>query len=429
MRGRTGWSAAKGAFALRRLREWSPGTLARNTVLGSGWQVFRLGVQLLYLVSVARILGAEGYGWFAGTVALATSLAPLAGWGFGFILVKQVSRQPNSFPVYWARVIAAVILPAPLLVAVTLVLAMVLLPESNDWAIVLLIVCSELVLVPLIWACANVYQAHEKLGRSAFVHVLLNLCRLAAVTVLVVGSAQVSVGMFVWTYFAATLLSAVLVVTSTVKEYGRPNWNLNGMQEELREGLAFSASLVAGSAHAEIDKTLLLRLAGAANAGVYSAGIRVAAAAALPLVSYVLAAVPRLFREGARGVGPSAMLAWKLLPPILAYGVLVGGGLFACAPFLPVLLGDDFTRSVAIIRYLAALPLLIGVSLLFLSVLSCSGRQPIRLAIECLSLGLNVALNLTLIPTLGSVGAVLSVLASQAALTLVVLFVIIWAPR
>lgn len=412
----------------RRLKGWTPGTLARNTFFASGWQVVRIGLQVCYLVIAARMLGADGYGWFAGTLALAASFSPLVGLGFGLILVKQVARQPALFSIYWARNIAAVLLSAPVLMAVVIVLAFFLLPEPKRWQVIGLLLFSELLFAPLIVACANVYQAHEKLGRSTFVHVMLNLFRLIATIVLIFVFENVDVELFGWGYFIATLVAAVVALWLAIKRYGRPTWQLKGMLGELKEGMGFSASLVVGSTQAEFDKTLLLRLSGAENAGVYSVASRVISATTIPLVTFVLAAVPRLFREGERGLHAGAQLAKRLLPPVMVYGVIAGLVVYAGAPLIPLIIGKDFSASVDIIRLLAPLPVLSGVSLMLLGVLSCSGAQANRIVIEGVLLGLNVGLNFILIPLLGAKGAVLSLLCSQTILVVILIAMLMYTP-
>jgi O-antigen/teichoic acid export membrane protein len=404
-----------------KLRGWKPGTLARNTFFASGWQVVRIGLQVGYLILAARMLGADGYGWFAGTLAMAASLSPLVGIGFGLILVKQVARQPESLNVYWARNIAAVLISSPILMFVVTVLAVFLLPEPKEWKIVGLLLLSELLFAPLLVVCTNVYQAHEKLGRSTFVHVILNLLRLLASIVLILVFEKIDVEIYGWGYFVATLGALLVVSVITIKEYGLPVWYLHGMLSEYKEGLGFSVSLVVGSTQAELDKTLVLRMANAESAGIYSVASRVISASIIPLVSFMLAAVPRLFREGEKGVHAGAQLVRKLLAPAIMYGVIAGFAIYVSAPLIPLVLGSEFSDSVDLIRLLAPMPFLSGLSVMLLSAYSCSGAQVERVTIELITLGLSIILNLVLIPTMGAKGAAVAALCTQAALTSVLL--------
>lgn len=396
---------------------WKPGALARNTALATAWQGVRLALQFAYLILVARVLGVEGYGVFAGSAALAASLSPLAGWGFGMILVQEVSRAPGRFPEFWAKALRAVAVGGPAMTGAMLALAPLLLPVDGRWTVIVLIAAAELLAMPLVAAGSLAFQAHERLGRTIFNHVQLNLVRLGAVALLA-AAGQGDLVAFAWAYFGATAVAALLSLLQVRRAYGRPDWTRGGLAGRRREGLGFSLSVVANSAHAELDKTLLLRLVSAAAAGSYSVANRVVSAATTPLVAYILAAVPRLFREGEQGTAAAAALARRLLPPILLYGLAAAAGLLVCAPLLPWVFGDGFGAAPALLPWLAPLPLLAGISQLGLNVLTASGRQRTRVSIEATALAANVALNVALIPRLGAEGAALSALGSQALLGL-----------
>lgn len=399
----------------RRCWRWKPGTLARNTVLATAWQAVRLVLQFAYLVLVARVLGVEGYGVFAGTVALAASLSPLVGLGFGVILVKEVSRSPQRFPEFWAKALRAVAVSGPVMVGVMLALAPLLLPVDGHWLVIVLIAAAELLAMPLVATGSQAFQAHERLGRTMFNHVQLNLVRFCAVALLAVIGQRGFVP-FAWAYFGATVAAALLSLGQVGRAFGRPDLTRGGLAGRLREGFGFSLSVVGNTAHGELDKTLLLRLGNAAAAGNYSLANRVVAAATTPLIVYVLAAVPRLFREGEQGTRAAAVLARRLLPPILVYGIAVAAGLVLCAPILPSIFGQGFVEVLALVPWLAPLPLLAGISQLGLNVLTASGRQRTRVGVEALALAVNVALNVALIPQFGALGTALAALASQALL-------------
>jgi O-antigen/teichoic acid export membrane protein len=391
----------------------------------------RLALQVVYLVLVARILGVDGYGMFAGILALAAGLAPFAGLGFGLVLVKQVSRRVSAFPCYWGRTLAAILFSALPLVVGVMILESLLLPDADgsEWLVVSLVACSELVLVPVVSAASSVYQSHERLGRSMVTFVVLNLCRLVAAACLYVIPQEPSLELFAWMYFASTAIAVVVLFAVVTVEFGPPAWNFRGMWSEVKEAVQYSMSGVAGSMHGEIDKTLLLRLDGSVSAGTYSVATRVISAASTPLSAFVLSAVPSLFRAGEYGMNSGANLASRLLGPVLIYGLLAAGGIAIVSPFLPILLGAEFSATVPTIRWLVLLPLLLGVSSLLLGVLTCSGAQQYRVRIETVALSVNIVLNLILIPHFGTMGAVTSILVSQATLVAMVVFVVLRLAR
>lgn len=412
--------------------DWLSGRLARNTLLATGWQGLRLALQFAYLIVIARLLGAAGYGTFSGIVALAATLSPLAGAGFGLILVKQVARHPQSFPRYWGRLLSAIVISAPLLILALVTIATIILPDTGETLTLVAVGLSELLLVPLVTACANAYQAHERLGASIFNFVLLNCGRLLAICTLALYEHQPDLNMFAVVYLVGTVLPAAASLAIATRAFGRPIVQRTGPTGELVEGLGFAASGVTGVAQAEIDKSLLLRLESAIATGTYSVATRIISAACTPLISYMLAAVPRLFRAGASGIAGSRRIAGILLVPVLIYGILAGSAIYLLAPWLPTVLGEGFADSISVIRMLAPLPCLIGISSLLLAVLSCSGAQPSRIAIELAALCLGIGLNIALIPLLGVSGTIYAALASQGALagmTMLFLFIPRFPPK
>lgn len=408
--------------------DWLSGRLARNTLLATGWQGLRLALQFAYLIVIARLLGAAGYGTFSGIVALAATLSPLAGAGFGLILVKQVSRHPESFPRYWGRLLSAIAISAPLLILVLVTIAMIILPDTGETLTLAAVGLSELLLVPLVAACANAYQAHERLGASIFNFVLLNCGRLLAICTLALYEHQPDLNMFAVAYLAGTLLPAVASLAIATRAFGRPIAELRSLAGELKEGLGFATSGVASVAQAEFDKSLLLRLDGPVATGTYSLATRIVSAATIPLISYVLATIPRLFRAGTIGIGGCRRTAGALLVPVLVYGALAGGAIYLSAPWLPFVIGEEFAGSIPIIRMLALLPGLFGISNLLLGVLSCSGAQRTRVTVELFTLCLGIGLNFTLIPVFGVLGTVYAALASQGALACIAML-LLFAPR
>lgn len=400
------------------------GRTARNTLLANLWQVFRIGLQFAYLILVARLLGVEGYGVFSGVVALSASLSPLVGIGFGTILIKEVSRSPDNFGAFWAKALRALTVSAPAMAGAVMLLSWLLFSRGKYDSLVLLVVAAEFFAMPLISLVSVAYQANERVGRTMFNHVQMNLIRLMAVLILSL-SGSVSLAAFAWMYLISTALAAALSYFQVCRDLGRPIWREAGIRGRLREGFGFSLSIVAACAGSEIDKALLLRMGSERETGNYSLASRVITAATMPLLGYLLAIVPKLFRRGEQGGAAAATLGHRLMLPVLAYGVLAGIATYFFAPFLLLVFGPGFSDALPLVRLLIPIPFLMGVSQIGLNVLSATDRQRQRVLIETVCVLGNVTLNLLLIPQIGARGAVFAMLASQSMLAfLPVLFVL-----
>ncbi len=407
----------------RKLGDISRSLLVRNTLYSTVWQFVRLAVQTFYLVLVVRFLGAQVYGDFAGMVALVTSIAPMAGAGLGVVLVKHVSRNPESLAVYWGRAFIVVAVTAPVLILFVLVISDVLFTGIYNRILLLIIACSEIFLVALINVCVSVFLGKESLGWSTFIHVILNMCRLVGFILLIITD-MLDIGAFAWNYFFSTLLAGVIIVSLTKSRCGKIRWRLRGVHKDITEGISYASVGFLGIAHAEIDKTLMLKLSNPSDTGVYSAAARIVSAGSLPLVAYILSTVPKLFRMGEHGYVYTVRASLKLLCPAVAYGIIAGLGLYFCAPLFPLILGQDFENSAKLIRWLSPLPLLYGSSNLMLTVLTCTNLQWVRFWVEGTGFGLNILLNISFIPIYGITGPVISLLVSQSVLNLALVLII-----
>jgi O-antigen/teichoic acid export membrane protein len=377
---------------------FSLGALARNTmwmILGQG---VRILVQFAYFVLIARILHREGYGAFSGAVALVAVLAPFAGWGSGNLLVKNVARDPSSFPRYWGRALAVHALSAGALTLLALLLGRLVLPASVPLTIVLWVAVADLFFTRVLDTCYLAFQSVQRLSRTAVLGVLFALARLASVLVLV--RVQDAPGLAAWAlfYLYATVAAAAVGAVWVSFELGMPRWDTRGWRGEFGEGFYFASSLSAQRIYMDSDKALLTRLGSLEAAGIYTAGARIVEVAFIPVYSLLAAAYARFFTSGQRGVHGTLALSKKLLPYALAYSAAAGAGLYLLAPLLPRLIGAEFAESVEAMRWLAVVPLLMTLHRFAAEALTGAGWQARRTHIEFGAAGLNVLLNIAVVP-------------------------------
>jgi O-antigen/teichoic acid export membrane protein len=190
------------------------------------------------------------------------------------------------------------------------------------------------------------------------------------------------------------------------------------MRGEWREGFYFAVSLSSQGAYNDIDKALLSRMVSDTVAGIYGAAYRLIDAAFIPVRALLYASYPRFFQEGGKGLASAGLFARRLLLPafIVIFGVAVALGVLA--PWIPEVLGEDFRVSSEVLLWL--LPILFFRVLHYLpaDALTGSGYQGLRTAVQLGVAGLNLALNLWLIPLWGWKGAVMASWISDGILAL-----------
>lgn len=392
------------------------GTLARNTLWMTFGQGLRIAIQFLYFVLIARLLNAEGYGAFAGVVALVSILVPFSGWGGGSLLVKNVAREPASFPVYWGRGLVMVAASAAVMMAVVLVVGRLILPASVPLTVILWVAISDLFFARLMDLGAQAFQAFQRLFQTALLGALLAASRLAAAWVLMKLTIHDALEAWGLLYLAGTALIGTASVLWVSWEHGRPRWHFSGWRSEFREGFYFAGSISAQRIYLDSDKALLTRLAALETAGIYSAAARVIDVVFVPVAAFLNAAYPRFFVQGSSGLRGSLALAKRLIAPAAIYAVAAGTGIYLLAPIIPWLLGSQYSETAVVVRWLAVLPFLMTLRYFAAHSLTGAGKQGLRTVCEGGIACFNVAANLVLIPRYGWEGSAIAILASECLL-------------
>jgi O-antigen/teichoic acid export membrane protein len=399
--------------------------LARNTswmFLGFG---LRVVIQAAYFVVIARSLGAEGYGAFVGVAALVAILAPFAGLGSGFLLIKNVARSAELFAKYWGNALAMTLVSGSVLVGAVLLVSTYVLPSSIAPLLVLSIAVSDLLFARVLDVSGQAFVAFQRLGWTAQLQVLLSVSRLGAALGLVALETSPTPVQWGSLYLLSTIVSASVGVWLVHRQLGTPKLDLARVASEIREGFYFSVSLSAQNVYNDVDKTMLARLSTLEAAGIYAAAYRIIDVSFTPVRSLLYASFTRFFQSGAAGIGGSLRFAKRLLPFAGAYGLFIGIALYLSAPLLPYLLGPGYQNAVEAIRWLAVLPFLKAIQYFVADTLTGAGFQGLRSGAQVLVALFNVLLNSLLIPLYSWRGAAWASIASDT-LLLLILCTVLW---
>jgi O-antigen/teichoic acid export membrane protein len=407
---------------IKRAKSWiarvKQSTLARNSVwmfLGSGTRII---VQAGYFVLIARALGPHEYGAFVGATALIAIVSPFSGAGAGNLLVKNVSRDKSLFSVYWGNALFMVAATGLLLLAIIVLIAHWVLPPAIPLGLIILICLSDLVGTRITDIAAQAFQAMERLGYTANFSLLPYLLRLISAAIVFSVWHRATAITWGWFYLTGTVVSCIIAVAITNRKLGAPSLRLSRIPPELKEGFYFGAGLSAQTVYNDIDKTMLASLSTLDATGIYAAAYRVIDVAFTPVRSVLFAAYSNFFRSGQHGIALSYAYAKRLLPRMIGYSVVAFAALYLCAPLFPLVIGNDFARTVEAVRWLALLPLLKSIHYFLADALSGAGYQGIRAAGQVFVAITNVALNFWLIPAYSWRGAAWSSIACDALLAI-----------
>lgn len=400
-----------------------PGRLAQDTARVAIWQAVRIGGQAVWVLLIARLLGPGGYGAFAGAAGLATALGGFVGLGLGLVMLQDVARDPSLFGDRWRQASLTCLVSGALLAALFVACASLWLGRRVPLSVLAAIGLSELLLFPFVSVAAFAFSSRHRMGTAAALPAMMAMGRVAAALAFWIIARDRSLQVYVWFHAGATLLCSVAAwqwVRRALQPLPAP-YRLR--RRDLGEGLSFSAVWMAGNALSSLDKTLVLRLAGAEVAGLYSAAYRLAAVLAMPVEALTMAAGPRLFRHGG-GVEKQPGLIAGLLLATLVCSLLAGGALWALADLLPWLLGARFAPAVTAARGMALFVPCYGLRLLGSNVLMASNGKLLRAGIETAGLLLLIILAGAWLPAHGLSGAVAMICVTEAVLAAAVWIVI-----
>jgi O-antigen/teichoic acid export membrane protein len=377
---------------------WRPGGYLRASGGLFGWLLVRASAQAVLVLLLARLLGAEGYGFFVAVLAVVGFFAPVAGLGLSGLLLRDGAREPDRLQQRLGMALA-LWFPAVLVFTFVAVLATAwALPSFIPLPALATFAFAEIASTSFVDLAARVEQSQHHVRTFGALLAGLALARLVGVVAFILLPEPGVLG-WMWVYVTASLLYATVVAGKLWMRY-RPHWNKRFEWEMVREAFPFTIGAVAYRLQAEFNKPLLAH-ASYGYAGNFSIAQRVVDLASLPLQALQESLWPRFY-----GKTRPQQEVWLIAGFQVLLALLCGSLLFIAAPWLPFILGDDFKATANLLAWFAFLPLIQIVRNQLNAILIRSGRQQCLSAAYLIGGGSSIVLNIILIPTYGLTGAI-----------------------
>ena len=389
---------------------------------GSAWmisgQMAALGFQAVYFVLMGRTLGSREYGAFVGVVALVAVLAQFSSCGMEMILLRNVSRNRESFAATCGAALRVTAVGFVALLGVAIGFGHFFL-HGDLRLLVPWIAVSDGLFGKMATLAGRAFQGAGNLRAMAKLTAGMNAGR-AVLAVVVFAYARWwggRVDALLWAriYWIAPLVVGGIACWMVTKRMGWPRFE-RMRRRDWSEGLSFSLSNSSISLYNDIDKTFLVSLGQTFAAGIYGAAYRVVDVATAPLYSVYAAATPRLFRAGGAGVEQAHALSKRILRRTFLYGAGAAVALFFGAGLLPRLFGASFAESVTALRWLCLLPLLRVLHYSWGTTITASASQWNRTATQIGAAVLNLGLCAWMIPRWSWQGAAVASLLTDGSL-------------
>lgn len=390
------------------------GPIALNTIRTSLVLGLRLFVQAGTLLLVARMLGPDQFGAFAGIAALAVLLGTLSTCGTHLVLLGEVSKESGRREWVLPYAIPTTLVGGSILLVGYLLFCSAVLHEANvSFTVVLGIGIAEMILLPLLSLSSVEHQALGRIARSQLLFILPLTLRFVAAVGVVLWGAGDPLKIFGYLYCLTALVALLVAVFSTPAPWPRVStWRLpNKAQWNQTKGYGFLAITAAGPT--ELDKMLAVKLLSPTASGLYTAGARVISAATLPVIAMMLSALPRLFRDSQSYTWHAGRLLRYIFSITLIYSVALATILWCTAPLFARLFGQKYEGIEYIIQWQClAVP---GMALRIAagSALMAIGKPWMRAGFEAAGLVSLLAAAVILTHYLGMVGMPLALVCSE----------------
>src|SRR5579863_10541710 len=243
-----GWSDAVARVRASRL--------ATNASWMFGGQVASFGVQAIYFVLLARLLGSSEYGVLAGAAALVNIFSQYSGMGAGILFLRYVSPDHSKFREYWGNILLSAALVGTTVVVGLRVTGGWFLGPQAVWILVILAIgdclCSQLTS-----AAAQVFQAFERMRITAGLSFLTNLLRMILAAILVVTVHHASAWTWAVTSLGVSITATLLAIYKVTSNFGLPTFSLKLFFRRIGEGFVYAISGSTTTVYNDVDKVML----------------------------------------------------------------------------------------------------------------------------------------------------------------------------
>lgn len=393
-----------GAKAFARIAR-SRGHLTNSAKLAGGYCAQVL-LQMVYFLILTRMLGPDRFGQFAAALAAINLVSPLAGLGFSEVALVRVSQDKKS-TLMWAANATLVTAVMGCIAAIGLAFAAALLAGNGwlDWYVVLGLAISELVLVRCCLVVGRIHQARGEITRCSAIHVAVAAMK-ALIALSLFLSGQESLLLLV---ILLDVCFSPLLLLLVIKLNGRIPLNAFSwadLMTELRLAVSFGTSVVCKAVYTDLDKLFLARWTTPYVVGTYAAGYKMLSLSFMPIRAVLEATFPRQIQLATQTQSACLWFTSKVLLLNTAIASTIAAGFFIFAPWVTLVLGEDFEESVGVLRIGFLLPVLQAFHYTLGNYLTAIGHQTVRTVVQMFVLLVYVIAGVIFIPLYSWQGAI-----------------------
>jgi O-antigen/teichoic acid export membrane protein len=309
----------------------------------------RLVISLVYFLIVANTLSVGDFGLFAASAAVGVVLSRVLAFGFISPVYRVATVRPQLLGTYLAGLWALALSSVPVILAIAALTYVFFFSGRLTLAVFLLIVAAEVLGARVMEFVAITLNGLSRFGTAARVVVIASAIRTLAALVFLSGGWR---SLEVW---AMLNLVAALAAAAFALYLYMPRVRLRFKPalypRRMKDAVFTASSELAFYAQGELDKVVVLTLAGDRTAGIYAIAMRLIDLTAIPVRSFNQMLVQKTMRERVHDVTLRRQAIMEMAVALISVGglcglilllwpnpELLGGNIARAAPALPLLL-------------------------------------------------------------------------------------------
>jgi len=401
--------------------------VATNTISQLAGRAVSVLSMAIISFMIAKRFGPEGYGDFVKITTYAAFFYTLSDFGLNAVYVQRAvgtSEQPLRIRL-WQSLFGLRVMMGTVLIAIALSLLWFL-PGSSAQGYTPLVQLGIILLSPVLLAHAtttttnawfqrllryDLATAAQNAGSLVMLVVALVLFLVSTVNGAIVGVAALLLGSGV------TALTALYFVRQTHGVIS-PIIQWHSMVNDLRRALPLGLTLVFNLIYFHSDSVVLTVARSTHEVGIYGLAYKVFELPLVLPIFFMNAVYPVLLQAHTQSTKHAQNIFWQSSAFLLVSSFVIAMILWGAAPLL-ILVRPDFVESILPLRVLLlGLPIFF-VSALFMWVLIAQNKQWQLLTIHAVTMVVNIALNILLIPKYGYMAAAWNTVCSELLILIV----------
>lgn len=384
--------------------------IAKNTVVLLGGSIISRALGFLYVMFIARHLGAEGFGILSFALAFTGIFSVFTDIGLRPLTVREVARDKSLASKYLANISAMKVI----LVIITfglIALSINLLGYPAQTIKVVYLIALFVIFQAFTQIFYSIFQAFEKMEYQSLGQILNGVLMLSGAIFAI--KQRFTIISFAFLYFVVSLV--VLVYGFVILRWKFSNsmlscsprkvdWNF--WKPTIKKALPFGLTGMSGMIYTYIDSVMLSLMQGDAVVGWYNAAYRLTLVLLFIPSTFGVAIFPSMSRFYVTSESSLRLSIEKYFKymVILAVPIAVGTTLLG-KRIVYLLFGKGYTPSIIALQILIWTIVLTFAGAAFIKLLESTDRQIVVAKVSGICVVANIILNLLLIPKFSYAGA------------------------